>query len=64
MLVLGRKIGQKIIVSGPCEIVLVHSVGGFARIGVKAADHVQIDRPDKKECSEDGKSQDVTEAQS
>jgi len=49
MLVLGRKIGQRISVSGPCEIVLVHAAGGFARIGIEADEHVQIERPDRAE---------------
>ena len=46
MLVLTRKTGSRIHVNGPCEVVLVESKDGRAKLGVIAEQHVSIVRDD------------------
>lgn len=42
MLVLSRKQGERVLVDGPCEIVVVRTGNGSVRIGVQAAPAVTV----------------------
>lgn len=44
MLVLSRKVGERILIEPGIEIVLVDVRGGKVRLGVEAPDHVRIHR--------------------
>ena len=53
MLVVARKPGEKIIVDGPCEIILVALRQGHARIGIQAEDSVEILRSELVKTEEE-----------
>ncbi len=44
MLCLGRKQGQSVKVSGPCEIVVNRVAGGGVQLGFIAENHVTVNR--------------------
>ena len=44
MLILSRKVGEKIIISGGIEIIVSEIRGGQVRIGVSAPKEVSVDR--------------------
>lgn len=48
MLVLNRKVGEKIFIGPDIVITLVRSTGKQARIGIDAPEHLRISRDDTK----------------
>jgi carbon storage regulator len=44
MLVLSRKVGEKIIIDGSIQVEIVAVVGNRVRIGIQAPPDVQVDR--------------------
>ncbi len=44
MLVLGRKLGEAIVISGRIKIQVISQRGGSVRLGIEAPDDVLIDR--------------------
>lgn len=53
MLALSRRVGEQIIVNGPCVITLVEMKRGSVRIGIEAEPSVSIARAELLDC--DGK---------
>lgn len=49
MLVLSRKINEKIVISGGIVVTVLDIKGGKVRFGVEAPDHVEIDREEVDE---------------
>lgn len=51
MLVLTRRVGERIRIGNDIEIMVVRVQGGAVRLGIDAPPHVAIARPDAKESS-------------
>ena len=48
MLVLGRKVGEKILIGDDVEVVILGVQGDKIRVGITAPDHVRVMRPEAK----------------
>ena len=57
MLILTRRAGQKIRITGPATITLWPKGGGRVKVAIQAADDVQIVRSELEENKPDGKAQ-------
>lgn len=55
MLILSRRIDQKIVIDGPCVLTLLKANNGYARIGFEAAENVAIDRLEIRQAKEANK---------
>lgn len=49
MLVLSRKIGQKIVIEGEITVMVTHVAGNRVKLGIEAPDHVRIARDELQE---------------
>jgi carbon storage regulator len=49
MLCLNRRVGEKILIGNDIEIVVVSIIGGQVKLGVKAPDHLRIDREEVRD---------------
>ncbi|HLJ10853.1 MAG TPA: carbon storage regulator [Planctomycetaceae bacterium] len=51
MLVLSRKVGERIFIASGIEVAVVDVRGGKVRIGIEAPDHIRIRRVDARNDS-------------
>lgn len=56
MLILSRKIGQRLVITEQIEITIVRIRGGSVTLGVLAPDHISVDRLEVRRRMEAGPS--------
>lgn len=49
MLILSRRVGEKILIGDDVEVTVVRVVGDQVRIGIRAPSHVSVDREEVRE---------------
>ena len=52
MLVLSQKVGNRIVIAGDIEVIVLRVNGSRVRLGVNAPRHVSVVRDDTRECAE------------
>ncbi len=60
MLILRRKIGERIVIDGQIEVTVLHVRGGKVRLGFSAPRHVRVLREEVLRSSPDGAAADPT----
>jgi carbon storage regulator len=62
MLILRRKIGERIVIDGQIEVTVLHVQGGKVRLGFSAPRHVRVLRQEVLRASTDGAAAEPTAA--